>query len=805
MLKGALNKGFVKYSIGVIILVVFAVFVLTFQPGSGSGAKHTEMLAPEEPGVQNSIQLTDFSEIETTSEGDATDSGHANANSQGKKSEGDPDDKNTDYPKSSGSVLTGSSSGGNPGTGVRCVNNCDKDGDGYKYLNCGGDDCDDSDPEVHPGAVEICDNGKDDDCDGAKDCEDSDCNGDSVCRTYCDPKSPGYWKNHLKEAENLLDCVHEDSVFDCIENQSDIEYVLDCNGDCSNMLNKLKKFLLATILNVCGGYFDLDDTFAGETIEYWIEHSIEEVENGESELDEYYKDALDKIVNGGIECYPGYHTECNEMQMCIVVEGEGETECANNIDCMQEECEPPYLEIGKEANPTELLCENSRITLTVTGKGEVCEQYYPIDVVLVFDRSGSMDDDGWDDNISDWQPIGDAKIAAKNFVDLLGKNDRAGLVSFATKANLDESLTFDHQDVKDEIDSMSAGGWTNMSNALELANEELVSNGRTDITWVEVLLSDGNNNCGMKNPPGDCHQRVFDRAEEAKDNGIIIYAIALGENANKTLMERIANITGGKFYYAPTSEDLEEIYEEVAESVTNIAGKDVVIYDYLPSYVELNGSLPDSCEYNESERVVVCELGTLSINETVTVSFDVYLRQLGYNLTNIYPDSGVYYTNHNGTREFIPFPETYVTVYGFEGAEEICNDTYDNDCDGFIDYNDSDCGECLVDEDCDDGLWCNGEERCIDYFCVDGTPPECDDDVECTIDSCDEENDRCVNEPDDSACNDGLWCNGQEYCDVNLGCVSGAPVDCSGNDIPGVGECTHSPDDNPYTWDYGEG
>lgn len=50
----------------------------------------------------------------------------------------------------------------------------DDDGDGYVVAGEGCQapfDCDDSDPSVHPGAIEICDNNKDDNCDGKIDCE----------------------------------------------------------------------------------------------------------------------------------------------------------------------------------------------------------------------------------------------------------------------------------------------------------------------------------------------------------------------------------------------------------------------------------------------------------------------------------------------------------------------------------------------------------------------------------------------------------------------------------------------------------
>lgn len=44
-------------------------------------------------------------------------------------------------------------------------------------------DCDDWDSETHPGVAEQCDNGDDDDCDGAVDCADSDCAADRTCVT----------------------------------------------------------------------------------------------------------------------------------------------------------------------------------------------------------------------------------------------------------------------------------------------------------------------------------------------------------------------------------------------------------------------------------------------------------------------------------------------------------------------------------------------------------------------------------------------------------------------------------------------
>jgi cysteine-rich repeat protein len=81
---------------------------------------------------------------------------------------------------------------------------------------------------------------------------------------------------------------------------------------------------------------------------------------------------------------------------------------------------------------------------------------------------------------------------------------------------------------------------------------------------------------------------------------------------------------------------------------------------------------------------------------------------------------------------------------------------------------------------CDDGLSCNGVETCDGVRgCVAGAPPDCSDGVACTRDVCDDVRGGCLSVPEDAACDDGLSCNGAETCDAGLGCVDGAPPACS--------------------------
>lgn len=85
---------------------------------------------------------------------------------------------------------------------------------------------------------------------------------------------------------------------------------------------------------------------------------------------------------------------------------------------------------------------------------------------------------------------------------------------------------------------------------------------------------------------------------------------------------------------------------------------------------------------------------------------------------------------------------------------------------------------CTRDQDCTDLCYCNGTERCVGNVCAVGTTP-CVDEIECTVESCVEEIDRCVFEPVHSSCSDGDACDGTDLCDVTRGCVETAPLYCN--------------------------
>jgi hypothetical protein len=105
---------------------------------------------------------------------------------------------------------------------------------------------------------------------------------------------------------------------------------------------------------------------------------------------------------------------------------------------------------------------------------------------------------------------------------------------------------------------------------------------------------------------------------------------------------------------------------------------------------------------------------------------------------------------------------------------------------------------CTTNEQCDDGLWCNGAETCNlgASTCVAGTAPNCGDAVACTTDACNEATDACTHTPNAAVCSDGNVCT-DDSCDVALGCLHPSNTAscsdgnaCTTGDVCSGGACT---------------
>jgi hypothetical protein len=113
---------------------------------------------------------------------------------------------------------------------------------------------------------------------------------------------------------------------------------------------------------------------------------------------------------------------------------------------------------------------------------------------------------------------------------------------------------------------------------------------------------------------------------------------------------------------------------------------------------------------------------------------------------------------------------------------------------------------------CDGNLVKHDEGRCINYKCKTETitTHDCDEadqlfcegtkvafnDFVCSDANCVWSETLLIEE-----CDDSLYCNGQETCE-NAACVAGTPADCSANNLCGIQTCSNNPDNQPMTWDY---
>lgn len=189
-----------------------------------------------------------------------------------------------------------------------------------------------------------------------------------------------------------------------------------------------------------------------------------------------------------------------------------------------------------------------------------------IDVVFSIDSSGSMEDN---------DPNDLRKEAVRSFVSKLKEKDRAAIVDFDYWATTLVHLTTNKTEIEVAIEAIDSFGGTDLHAGIREAIDELVKNGSDDHMKFIVFLTDGD---------GYWNDRILERA---KEHNITIYTIGLGDEVNRELLERIANETGGKYYFASQAYELNEIFERTAGDTIDYAID--TDQDGLPDYLEKQG------------------------------------------------------------------------------------------------------------------------------------------------------------------------------------------------------------------------
>jgi VWFA-related protein len=168
-----------------------------------------------------------------------------------------------------------------------------------------------------------------------------------------------------------------------------------------------------------------------------------------------------------------------------------------------------------------------------------------ISVVLVIDTSSSMAE----------KPLDRAKEAAISFVNLIGPKDSVALIEFNSAARLVQDFTTDKEVLLKAIKSLGYGGKTALYDAGVLA-AQTAAKAPTSRRAI-ILLSDGEEYGNLSRS-----SRGAALADAAK-LGVPVYTVGFGF-VDRSYLDSLAKGTNAQYIEAPTSDQLVEIYNNLA-------------------------------------------------------------------------------------------------------------------------------------------------------------------------------------------------------------------------------------------------
>ena len=279
----------------------------------------------------------------------------------------------------------------------------------------------------------------------------------------------------------------------------------------------------------------------------------------------------------------------------------------------------------------------------------------PIDVVFVFDESGSMNrDDAANRYCTDshlnpingpgnrWGQTNDpgcttrmdrAKAAAKAFVGLMNESrDRGGVVGFSTGEYTRYVTTPDGQYMTDDfgsaglngsIDGLVTGGGTQSATGLRRANVLHDLKGESAGEPIVILLSDGQDS----NPTPD----PMDQAEIAASNGVTVHTVGFGDDADNATLQAIADETGGTYSYAATDDDLDDVFTDVFET---IAETDVIVNEPVTLETGVGATVYEPSLGGDDDYVARAN-GNVNVNDPTAPAFRFSMTAADGNLVDV--------------------------------------------------------------------------------------------------------------------------------------------------------------------------
>ena len=157
-----------------------------------------------------------------------------------------------------------------------------------------------------------------------------------------------------------------------------------------------------------------------------------------------------------------------------------------------------------------------------------------------------------------------AKFLVNSFA--LGPNNatRFSVVSFQSNATTRVGWSTDQVEINTAIDKMEAGGGTSISAGFEAA-VPLLNNSRAGATQIVLLFSDGKQDYDH----GGSNAAIAS-ADLVKESGVTVFAWGMGENVDKSAMEKIAT-DASKALFINEIGELSNYTKDLEAAVCNVS------------------------------------------------------------------------------------------------------------------------------------------------------------------------------------------------------------------------------------------
>ena len=232
------------------------------------------------------------------------------------------------------------------------------------------------------------------------------------------------------------------------------------------------------------------------------------------------------------------------------------------------------------------------------------EKEQQVNVSLVIDKSGSMSSDNRLEKV---------KKAIYKFVEKLNESDFISIVTFDSNAKVllnTQKVTKDKSNIFKVIESIYAGGSTNINEGLKFGYEELIKNHHNHINSKLILLTDGMTNQGEINP-----EIIIKNSLVYNQKGIDISTIGVGQTLDFDLLKQLAEAGRGSNHFIGSSEeDIQKVFIDEWQSLVYQIGKNPEVEIKLPKnykLINLFGYQPQFID-NQTVKIKIENLGYAS-------------------------------------------------------------------------------------------------------------------------------------------------------------------------------------------------